>query len=269
MPLHPQQNKQQQKNSPSSCSSDFYSLVLLPLCLRCHTVLSAHSHCQVHAFTTIKPSLVQAENKTIQTNLFLGSQCQMRSIWNRVGLAATSPQHETLLLGWHFICTGWGPLSQVGLVTTVQAPMMVPTTHAALQWEAAGGSEPKGREPREEIRWYHSACWVAVAGHQMPCYCQVSVGVEEERAAWKGLWEGEETMFYKENFPYVKNSRGESAHLLESATSGLAVSLISLTPLHFFFSSLSVSYMSWSHRVKMGNTFSRAEADALALCESV
>lgn len=36
-------------------------------------------------------------------------------------------------------------------------------------------------------------------------------------------------MFYKEHFPYVKTSRGESAHLLESANSGLAVSHIPLT----------------------------------------
>jgi len=76
---------------------------------------------------------VGAENKRIQRNLFLGSQCLMRSVCNRAELAAASPQHEIPLLGGHFVYAGWGALSQVGLVTTTQDPMMVPATHAALQ----------------------------------------------------------------------------------------------------------------------------------------
>lgn len=76
-------------------------------------------------------------------------------------------------------------------------------------------------------------------------------------------------MFYKEHFPYVKISRGESAHLLESANSGVAVSHIPLTPLHFFSSSLSVTCPDLTDRMKTGNNFSRAEAASLALCESM
>lgn len=41
-------------------------------------------------------------------------------------------------------------------------------------------------------------------------------------------------LFCEEHFPYVKTGRGESAHLLASANSGLAVSIIPL-PLHASF----------------------------------
>lgn len=101
--------------------------------------------------------------------------------------------------------------------------------------------------------------------------CQVSVGVEEEKSSTKtsaGQQRGS-AMFFKEHFPCVKTSRGESAHLLESANSGLAVSHIPLTLLHFFSSSLSVTCPDLTDRMKMGNNFSRAEGAALALCESV
>lgn len=37
----------------SSCSSDFSSLVLFILCLRSRTIVSHHSHCPIHAFTTV------------------------------------------------------------------------------------------------------------------------------------------------------------------------------------------------------------------------
>lgn len=76
-------------------------------------------------------------------------------------------------------------------------------------------------------------------------------------------------MFYKEHFPYVKTSRGESAHLLESANSGLAVSHTPPIPLCFFSSSLSVTCPDLTDKMKMGTNFSRAEAGTLALCQSM
>jgi len=76
-------------------------------------------------------------------------------------------------------------------------------------------------------------------------------------------------VFYKERFPYVRTGRDESAHLLEGANSGLAVSHVPLTPLHFFSSSLAVTRLDLTDRTKTGNNFSRAESAALALSESM
>lgn len=80
----------------------------------------------------------------------------------------------------------------VGLETTAQAPIVCLATQAAGQWGAAGGAAVEGREPREEMSWDHPTCWAAITGHQGHGHCQVSGGAKETRAAWKGLWDGEE-----------------------------------------------------------------------------
>lgn len=96
---------------------------------------------------SIKPSLVGAENKRIQRNLFPGSQCQMRSICNRVGLAATSPQPETPLLGWQFIYTNWGAPSQAGLVATTHygTGHTCSRTMRGSRWVWTAGQGAQGR----------------------------------------------------------------------------------------------------------------------------